>query len=103
MCQRSHTVIYGILASKGSDASRTGSATLAKLIEQTGGKLFHADSDSETAAEIDLIENDLQNVYRLPYRPKDLKHDGSFHRIVLVGSSRIADIGGHSEYYAPAQ
>ena len=48
-----------------------------------------------------MIEADLRNQYRLVYRPPELKHDGSFHRIVLKTPERVDSIVIRSGYYAP--
>ena len=48
------------------------------------------------------VEADLRNQYRLVYRPADLKHDGSFHRIALIPPPRVDHLTIRSGYYAPA-
>jgi len=76
---------------------------LADLTSQTGGRIFH-DDDSETEIENDLriIEADIRNQYRLIYNPSGLRHDGSFHRVVLYTPDRTSTINVRSGYYAPA-
>jgi Ca-activated chloride channel homolog len=51
--------------------------------------------------DLDTVELDLRNQYLLLYRPKTLIHNGAFHKIVLVGPERVANIVGTSGFYAP--
>ncbi|QNI36397.1 VWA domain-containing protein [Edaphobacter albus] len=102
MCQQTNTAIYAFHAE--SNSGSTGTATLAQLASQTGGRVFR---DSISASEIDddlhLIEANLRNQYRLIYNPTELKRDGTFHRIVVVPPERIARINVRSGYYAPSR
>jgi hypothetical protein len=47
------------------------------------------------------IEANLRNQYRLVYRPAELQHDGSFHRIALIAPDRVDRVTIRSGYYAP--
>jgi hypothetical protein len=49
------------------------------------------------------VEADLRNQYRLVYRPAELKHDGSFHRIELKAPDRVDSLHVRSGYYAPVR
>ena len=102
-CQRANTTIYAFRAEPEPGFSSPGPATLAELTAQTGGRVFR-DNDSEAAIYDDLriIEADLRNQYRLVYKPADLKHDGTFHRIALIPPERVDSITIRSGYYAPA-
>lgn len=101
-CQHAHTAIYAIDGSPANGEKSTGPATLNKLAEQTGGRLIRGGvPEAEMNANLDGIESELREEYRLFYRPRNLKRDGSFHRIVLVGSARVASITAQSGYYAP--
>lgn len=75
----------------------------AKLRGETGGQMFRGD-DSQQAVDEDLriIEDGLRNRYRLIFRRANLKPDGTFHRITLLGPDRVKQIGVQSGYYAPA-
>jgi VWFA-related protein len=101
MCQQTNTAIYVFRAESGPSFS-TGLGTLSQLASLTGGRVFR---DSASASEIDedlrIIQANLRNQYRLVYNPEGLKHDGSFHRIVLLPPTRVAAITVRSGYYAP--
>jgi Ca-activated chloride channel family protein len=99
-CQHTNTAIYAL-----QPKSRSGSAgpdTLAQLTSETGGRVFYAD-DSESGIDNDLqmIEADLRDQYRLIYRPAELKRNGSFHHVELTASERVDRIIVRSGYYAP--
>ena len=100
MCQRTNTAIYAFRAKELS----TGAATLSELASETGGRVFRAD-DSEAGIYDDLrtIEADLRDQYRLIYKPSELTHDGSFHRIELRAGERVDSIAIRSGYYAPSR
>lgn len=102
MCQRANTAIYAFRV-ESPYSSSSGPKTLAELTSQTGGRVFF-DNDSDVGIYNDLrtIEADLRNQYRLIYKPEGLKHDGSFHRIDLLGPERAGNIIVRSGYYAPA-
>ncbi len=102
MCQRSNTAIYAFRPDA-KDRFSSGPQTLAELAAETGGRVFH-DLGSEAGVYEDLrsIEADLRNQYRLVYKPVDLKHDRSFHRIEIRGPERVDKITVRSGYYAPA-
>jgi Ca-activated chloride channel family protein len=100
MCQGTHTTIYAFRAE--SSYASTGSKTLADLAAQSGGRVFRAqDSEAGIDGDLQTIEADLRNQYRLVYKPADLKRDGSFHRIELKGSERVDKVIVRSGYYAP--
>jgi VWFA-related protein len=103
VCQRNNTAIYAFRADPASGLAYTGPKTLLELAAETGGRVFR---DNGSAAEIydDLrtIEGDLRNQYQLIYRPAELKHDGSFHGIALLGPDRVSSITVRTGYYAPA-
>jgi len=101
-CQHANTAIYVFRAEPDLSLS-SGPKNLAELSSETGGRVFH-DDDSETEIEKDLrlIEADLRNQYVLVYKPAELKHDGSFHRIELTAPERVASIVARSGYYAPS-
>jgi len=101
-CQRSNTAIYAFRAEPVSGPS-TDPKNLAELTEETGGRVFHDDeTETQIAHDLGTIEVDLRNQYRLVYKPAELKHDGSFHRIELQGPERVNSIVVRNGYYAPA-
>ena len=100
-CQRANTTIYAFGASPKSSFS-TGPKMLADLASETGGGVFNIqDSDEAIDTELAAIEADLRYQYRLIYRPGDLVPNGTFHRIALKASERVATISVRSGYYAP--
>ena len=102
MCQRTNTAIYAFRVHPESRFS-DGPKTLTQLASQTGGRVFkNEDSDDAIYNDLRTIEADLRNQYRLIYKPAELKHDGSFHRIALKGPARVESIAIRSGYYAPA-
>jgi Ca-activated chloride channel homolog len=103
ICQSTNTAIYAFRTDLKSSFGSPGPRTLAELASETGGRVFH-DTGSEADIYVDLraIEADLRNLYRLVYKPAELKHDGSFHRIELKASERVDSIVIRSGYYAPA-
>ena len=101
ICQRSNTAIY-IFRAQSQDSFSEGPKTLAELAAKSGGHVFYDDgSDAEVYSDLRTIEADLRNQYRLIYKPAELKHDGSFHRIALKGPARVESIAVRSGYYAP--
>lgn len=99
-CSKSHTAIYAFSPKPAADAPSLGPAALRQITEETGGRLFFTDGlEAERHVEIDAAAMDLKNEYLLLYRPARLKHDGSFHKIVLVGPKRVATIVGTSGFY----
>jgi Ca-activated chloride channel homolog len=101
MCQRANTAIYPFRAGNPSGFSE-GPRVLAELASETGGRVFHDDeSDPAVYDDLRIIEADLRNQYRLIYKPPEMKHDGSFRRIVLQAPERVDSITIRSGYYAP--
>jgi Ca-activated chloride channel family protein len=100
-CQRVDTAIYAF-RSRSTNFDSTGPQTLATLAAQTGGQVFvEAQSQSEVSDDLRILEGNLRNQYRLIYKPALLRHDGSFHPIVLLGPDRVESINVRSGYYAP--
>jgi Ca-activated chloride channel homolog len=104
MCQQTNTSIYVFRSDAHSGSFSTGLGILSKLAALTGGRVFR-DSASPFEIEEDLriIQANLRNQYRLIYNPAELRHDGAFHRIIILPSDRIATISTRSGYYAPAR
>jgi VWFA-related protein len=104
MCQQTNTSIYVFRSDARSASFSTGLGTLSRLATLTGGRVFR---DSATPSEIEddlrIIQANLRNQYRVVYNPAELKHDGSFHRIIVLPPDRIATINARSGYYAPTR
>ena len=103
-CQRSNTVIYAFRVPSASSDYSTGARLLADLTSKSGGRVFITD-DTEDAIWEDLqtIESEIRNQYRLVYNPANLKHDGAFHQIELQPPDRVSRIEVRSGYYAPVR
>ena len=101
-CRQSQTAVYVFSSKPVSETSSLGTSTLLQLTEQTGGRLFYDDDpEDKIHTDIETVESDLRNVYYLLYRPKTLLSDGAFHKVVLVGPQRVAQIGGTSGFCGP--
>jgi VWFA-related protein len=102
-CQHSNTAIYAFRTEREPGFTSTGPATLTQLTAQTGGRVFREnDSEAGVSEDLRIIESDLRNQYRLVYKPAELRHDGSFHPIVMLPPSRVDTITIRSGYYAPS-
>ena len=104
ICKRNDTAIYAFRTESKTNLYSSGPGTLAELAAESGGRVFYYD-DTEAGIYDDLrtIEADLRNQYRLVYRPAELKHDGSFHRVELNAPERVDSILVRSGYYDPAR
>ena len=103
-CQHANTAIYAFHMPQGAAGHSTGPGKLIEMAAQTGGRVFqNPASDTETETDLRLIEADLRNQYRLVYNPAQIRPDGSFHRIDLLGPDRAGTITVRSGYYAPKQ
>lgn len=101
ICQRAGVAIYVFRADTGGEAS-SGPGSMGRLAAETGGRVFHDDdSDAALVADLREIAEAERSEYRLVYRAKEFKHDGSFHSIVVLGPDRVAHIAVRSGYYAP--
>jgi Ca-activated chloride channel homolog len=101
MCRHTNTAIYAFRPEPKFSFS-TGPKILAELAQESGGRVFYDDgSEAEIDNDLRTIEADLRNQYRLIYKPPELKHDGSFHRVELKAPERVDSITILSGYYAP--
>ncbi|MGB9030945.1 MAG: VWA domain-containing protein [Acidobacteriaceae bacterium] len=102
MCQRTRTAIYAIVNGRKSPFSE-GQRTLTAIVEQTGGHLFFNPQGDEILEDLDTMEAEQRNQYRLVYKPSNFKADSSFHRIRLQCSIKGARVATRSGYYAFAR
>jgi len=104
LCQHTNTAIYAFRPAPKSSLYSPGLKTLAELASESGGRVFRAgDTETEIDDDLSTIESDLRNQYRLIYRPMELRHDGSFHRIQVKVPERVDSINIRSGYYAPVR
>jgi Ca-activated chloride channel family protein len=100
MCQQTNTAIYAFRPQSAS----VGLSNLSQLASLTGGQVFRdGASSAELHEDLRIIEANLRNQYRIIYNPGELKHDGLFHRIVILPPDRVANISVRSGYYAPSR
>lgn len=99
MCQRTRTAIYAMVTRRPSQFSG-GYRTLENLTQQTGGRLFIDPRGPHILEDLQIIEAEQRNQYRLVYKPSNFKADSSFHRIRLRCSVPGARIVTRSGYYA---
>jgi VWFA-related protein len=101
-CQHTNTAIYAFRTDTKTSFGAEGPKILADLASQSGGSVFNAnDSDAEIDSDLRIIEANLRSQYRLIYKPAELAHNGSFHRISLKAPERVDNIIIRSGYYAP--
>jgi Ca-activated chloride channel family protein len=99
MCQRTRTAIYAIVNRRKSRSSE-GQNTLQELASKSGGKVFFHPQGGQILEDLQTIEAEQRNQYRLTYTPSNFKADGSFHPIHLTSSVKGAQIVARSGYYA---
>ena len=102
MCQRSRTAIYAI-ANRRKSSFSAGERTLEELASKTGGRIFYNPQGDRIWKDLQLIETEQRNQYRLVYKPSEFKANGKFHRIKLGCSVKGAKIAVRSGYYAYAR
>lgn len=101
MCQKANTAVYVFRAPNAPDRFSTGPRTLSELSAETGGRVFPwDDSTAQIAQDLQTIEAEVRNQYRIVYRPAEIQRDGSFHRIELQCPERVRSISIRSGYYA---
>jgi Ca-activated chloride channel homolog len=88
MCQRTRTAIYIFTNQWNSRGASRGGKTLNELVTKSGGRLFLNPNDNQISRDVQTIDADQRNQYRLVYKPSDLTPNGSFHRIKLRCSVR---------------
>lgn len=101
-CQRSNAQVFAFVPASAELRASTGPRALRELVAKTGGRVFVAD-DSEDAIgkDLDWIESEMRDQYRLVYAPANLKDDGAFHQIMLQPPDRVSKVEVRSGYFAP--
>lgn len=103
-CQKSNTQVFAFLSTSSPGRASTGPKTLRDLASKTGGEVFEAaDSNDALWHDLQQVESEMRNQYRLVYNPAELKHDGAFHEIELQTPDRVSRVVVRSGYYAPSR
>lgn len=102
MCQRRRVTIYVITFDRKSPFSN-GQRNLEELTSETGGRVFFAPKGGQLLEDLQMIEAEQRNQYRLVYKPSDFKADGKFHHVKLRCSIKGATTVSRSGYYAVAR
>lgn len=106
--QRSDSIIYAIgIADPGfywQSIGRpyTGSGTLKKLAEETGGRAYFPSSAEKLQDAFDQIAAELRSQYSLGYSPTNRAHDGRFRKIEVKVKDRDLRVQARRGYYAPS-
>ena len=100
-------IIYGILfvdqsfyGSRGMGAGYSGDSTLRKMAEQTGGRVFRADNDTELNRAFNEISQELRTLYSIGYSPTNSAQDGSFRKIDVRTKTGGMKVQARKGYYA---
>jgi VWFA-related protein len=99
ICQKSNTAIY-IFNVEPKSIFSAGQKTLTELATQSGGAIFFDQTRETIWNDLRIIDRNLRSQYRLVYKPRYFKQDGSFHRIKLDSPTRGGVITTRSGYYA---
>jgi VWFA-related protein len=102
MCQSTNTAIYVFSGESGHFLSE-GQKVLRDLAAQSGGQIFFEQQEADRWRDLQRVDANVRSQYRLVYRLKGLKRDGSFHRIKLTSPSRGGVITTRAGYYAGRQ
>jgi Ca-activated chloride channel homolog len=100
-CQRSNIAIYPFHLRPAPGQTSTGPQVLRQLADRTGGRVFALDDGEDIRHDLEMVEAEMRNQYRLVYTPVNLEHDGSFHRIEIQPPDRVSRVEVGSGYYAP--
>lgn len=102
MCQRRRVTIYAITFDRKS-AFSSGQRNLEELTSETGGRVFFAPKGDQIIGDLQTIEAEQRNQYRLVYKPSDFKADGKFHHVKLRCTVKGAKTVSRLGYYAFAR
>ncbi len=102
MCQRAETIIYAI-STNWTPSRGKGDDVLARMAEETGGRVFFPPSVEDVYNAFKGIEEELRSQYALTYEPADFKYDGSFRTIYLYCNDRRYIARTRKGYFAPRQ
>jgi VWFA-related protein len=99
ICQKANTAIY-VFSVEPKSIFSAGQKTLTELANKSGGAIFFDQTRETIWNDLRIIDANLRSQYRLVYKPRYFKRDGSFHRIKLDSPTRGGVITTRSGYYA---
>jgi VWFA-related protein len=100
--QRSDTIVYWVApwAGRGGEPY-PGIRTAQEFSGETGGIAYSASNEKEFAAAFHRIAYVLSNLYTFGYNPRNLAHDGRFHKITVQCTRPEVKLLTREGYYAP--
>jgi VWFA-related protein len=106
--QRADVIIYSILISDRAFYAHAGigyggEGVLNKLSNETGGHMFRAGNQRNTADAFNQIAAELRTQYLLGYTPTNNKTDGTFRRIKVSVKDGHYEVQARRGYYAPSR
>jgi Ca-activated chloride channel homolog len=99
ICQKANTAIY-VFSVEPKSIFSAGQKTLTELAIKSGGTIFFDQTRETIWNDLRIIDRNLRSQYRVVYKPRYFKRDGSFHRIKLDSPTRGGVITTRSGYYA---
>jgi len=106
--QKADVIVYAVdIADRafytGSGVGFAGDSVLAKLTNETGGRVVRVDRARDTAAAFQQIAEELRTQYLLGYTPSNSKHDGTFRKIQVRTHQGNYKVQARRGYYAPTE
>lgn len=99
---KAEAAIYAISTTNlGTDQDWQGDATLKRITELTGGRVFFPFSNGDLIKALKDVENELRNQYSLTYTPTNLEKDGSYREIEVRVDRENKTLRYRKGYYAP--
>jgi VWFA-related protein len=100
ICQKANTAIY-VINNEPKSRFSPGQKVLQQLADKSGGQMYFDQTPERIMKDLYQTDVSLRSQYRIVYRPKSIKRDGSFHSIKLESPTRGGLIITRSGYYAP--
>jgi len=100
--QRSDAIVYWVAPWAGRAGEPfPGIRTAREFTGETGGIAYSAANEKEFAAAFHRIAFVLSNLYTFGYHPRNVAHDGKFHKITVQCSRPQVKVVTREGYYAP--
>jgi VWFA-related protein len=99
--QRSDAIVYWVAPWSGGGRPFPGIRTAQEFAAETGGIAYTAGSEKEFAAAFRRIAFVFSNLYTFGYHPRNLAHDGRFHKIIVRCTRPEVRFVTREGYYAP--